>query len=110
MGEKGGALGSVVLAATAASVGAETVAWAWLQLGLAVVCVAALLAARWRHERQRLLRPYLARIPSTEGGGSWRSRLAPSQFSLEHLSYAMYWAGLTASAALAAQAIASVVR
>jgi hypothetical protein len=97
-------------------VDAEAVTWAWGRLALAVLCVAALIAARWRHERalaevgraldeapawlKRLeRRPAAARAGRSGGGVSPFGRRVPS------IAYPLYWLGLTTSAALAAQAI-----
>jgi hypothetical protein len=88
---------------------------------LAAVCVAALIAARWRHEQQVAgsgqelpdlpeLRTWLERLerrPAAAraglGGGPSLRRRTPS------LAYPLYWLGLTTSAALAAQSISVLV-
>jgi hypothetical protein len=98
------------------------------RLGLAAICVATLVGARWRHERQAaLLQQPGWRVA---GGGpdldpsvpqrrrpwlvmSWsllRRHRSPKRPLNLRLSLALYWLGLTTSAALAGQAIAALVR
>ena len=67
-----------------------------IRLAIAAGCAGALIWARWRHQRVRSL--------STSDG---RSR--PVGLPLGRLTSSIYWLGLTASAALAGQAIASLV-
>ena len=82
------------------------------RLTLSIVFVALLMVTRWWHERQQVfarLRTPLAR----------RARLSPDYDALGverpvrrvayvEASRALYWLGLTGSAALAAQAIAAI--
>ncbi|HEV2123332.1 MAG TPA: hypothetical protein VGW38_11225 [Chloroflexota bacterium] len=93
---------------------AEELAWAWARLALAGICVAVLIAARWQHERQLLNAPrtFIPRSTLTAGRGRTGARsIRPSgPLQLNHLSYPLYWLGLTTTAALAAQAIAVLVR
>lgn len=74
------------------------------RLALAALCVMVLVGARWRHERQ------------LAGGLAQRKFAVPlhrarstRRVPLGGLSQSLYWLGLTSSAALAAQAIASLV-
>jgi hypothetical protein len=102
-------------------VDAEAIAWAWGRLALAVVCVAALMAARWRHERQlaqdgremRDLRTWLERQPADGGAGlgygGMLERLERLGRHAPSVSHPLYWLGLTTSAALAAQSISVLV-
>lgn len=87
----------------------ELVIWPLTRLALAVVCVTALMVARWHHERQQAnsprawleRRPLAARADGGDGGRIVRR--------LPTVSHPLYWLGLTTSAALAAQAIAALV-
>jgi len=81
-----------------------------------MVCVGALVAARWHHEREVLKTPrtthaaWLARRPlearEAAGASGNGSRLG---WRLPAITYPLYWLGLTSSAALAAQAISLLV-
>ncbi len=96
----------------------EALAWAWGRLALAVVCVAALIAARWHHERQlaaegrgrREIGEWLEQRPATaragQGGGGI---LEVFVRRIPNVSYPLYWMGLTTSAALAAQSVSVLV-
>lgn len=100
-------------------VGGETLVWAWARLALAVVCVAVLIAARWRHEHRAARRMYYARriaegeirvwpardslgLRAGAGASGWLARLPVP-------SHPLYWLGLTAAAALASHAIAALI-
>ena len=67
-----------------------------IRLAIAAGCAGALIWARWWHQRVRSL--------STSDGRSRTVGLSPGR-----LTSSMYWLGLTASAALAGQALASLV-
>ena len=67
-----------------------------IRLVIAAGCAGALILARWRHQRVRSL--------STSDGRSRPVGLSPGR-----LTSSIYWLGLTASAALAGQALASLV-
>jgi hypothetical protein len=85
------------------------------RLVLAVVCVAVLMVARWRHEQQVMSPPRLLRLPSlsdaTARGRDVRTPRAIRRGAagLGRASHWLYWLGLTTSAALAAQAISTLV-
>jgi hypothetical protein len=67
-----------------------------------------LMAARWQHERQLLNSPQALMTGGTASGGRSRAAGRPLRFS--RLSHSLYWMGLTASATLAAQSIATMIR
>ena len=71
-------------------------AQAAIRLVVAAGCAGALILARWRYQRVRSL--------STSDGRSRPVGLPPRR-----LTSGIYWLGLTASAALAGQALASLV-
>ena len=73
------------------------------RLALALVCIAMLILARWRHEQQMASGPPALR--SSLGLDSRPGRRVPRV----PVSLWLYWLGLTTSAALAAQAIAALV-
>ncbi len=89
--------------------------WVWGRLALAIVCVGALMAARWHHERQLASAPRAAQLSRTwlerkaleartdPGSGTRLARRLPP------VTHPLYWLGLTTSAALAAQAIATLL-
>lgn len=86
--------------------------WAWIRISLAAACVGALIAARWNHEKQvagssSASRALLQRRTlEARGAGGAGSRVG---FRLPQVSHPLYWLGLTTSAALAAQAIATLL-
>jgi hypothetical protein len=86
--------------------------WAWVRLALAGLCVGALVAARWNHERQlarnsNAVRAILERRTlEARGAGMAGGRVG---VRLPQVSHPLYWLGLTTSAALAAQAIATLL-
>ena len=90
----------------------DAVLWAWIRISLAAACVGALIAARWNHERQVAEKPATARALlqrrtlEARGAGASGTRVG---FRLPQVSHPLYWLGLTTSAALAAQAIATLV-
>ena len=67
-----------------------------IRLVVAAGCAGALILARWRHQRVRSL--------GTSDGRSRPVGLPPGR-----VTASIYWLGLTASAALAGQALASLV-
>ena len=67
-----------------------------IRLAIAAGCAGALIWARWRHQRVRSL--------STSDGRSRTVGLRPGR-----VTASIYWLGLTTSAALAGQALASLV-
>ncbi len=67
-----------------------------IRLVIAAGCAGALILARWRHERVRWL--------GTSEGRSQPVGLPPGR-----VTWSIYWLGLTTSAALAGQAVASLV-
>jgi hypothetical protein len=90
------------------------------RLALAVCCVAILIGARWRHEQQALTtsRPLRPRFAGPANGRGARLPGAPIVHRLARparrapgisLSLALYWLGLTTSAALAGQALATLL-
>ncbi|MGI8423159.1 MAG: hypothetical protein ACR2NO_03455 [Chloroflexota bacterium] len=90
----------------------DVVLWAWVRISLAAACVGALMAARWNHERQ------LAKNPSSSRAMLERRTLEARtvgtaggrvNFRLPPFTHPLYWLGLTTSAALAAQAIATLL-
>jgi hypothetical protein len=86
--------------------------WAWIRLALAALCVGALVAARWNHEKQlakntNVVRALLERRTlAARGAGTAGGRIG---MRLPQISHPLYWLGLTTSAALAAQAIATLL-
>ena len=90
----------------------DLVLWAWVRLSLAAACVGALVAARWNHERQAAGNPSSARALlqrrtlEARGAGAGGTRVG---FRLPQISHPLYWLGLTTSAALAAQAISTLL-
>ena len=90
----------------------DSVLWAWIRISLAAACVGALVAARWNHEKQAAgnsstTRALLQRRTlEARGAGTAGTRVG---FRLPQLSHPLYWLGLTTSAALAAQAIATLL-
>ena len=90
----------------------DLVLWAWVRLSLAAACVGALVAARWNHERQAASNPGSARALiqrrtlEARGAGIGGARFG---FRLPQVSHPLYWLGLTTSAALAAQAISTLL-
>jgi hypothetical protein len=93
----------------------NAVFWAWGRVALAIACSGALMAARWQHEKQlenapRTARGWLERrameARATGSGASVSERLVRR---LPVPSHPLYWLGLTTSAALAAQAIATLL-
>ena len=90
----------------------DFVLWAWVRLSLAAACVGALVAARWNHERHAAANPNTARALlqrrtlEARGAGTAGTRVG---FRLPQVSHPLYWLGLTTSAALAAQAIATLL-
>jgi hypothetical protein len=87
--------------------------WAWVRLALAAMCVGALVAARWNHEKQLAKNPPSARALlerralEARGAGGDGGRVG---FRLPTITHPLYWLGLTTSAALAAQAIATLIQ
>ncbi len=67
-----------------------------IRLLVAVGCAGTLIWARWRHERVRWL-------------GTSEGRSRPVWAQPGRVTWSLYWLGLTTSAALAAQAVASLV-
>ena len=90
----------------------DAVLWAWIRISLAAACVGALIAARWNHEKQVASTSNTARAVlqrrtlEARGAGASGTRVG---FRLPQLAHPLYWLGLTTSAALAAQAIATLV-
>src|SRR5688572_18512204 len=91
----------------------DLVVWAWVRLARAARCVGALVAAGWNHEKQmvknhaHLGRALLERRTlEARGAGTSGGRVG---FRLPPITHPMYWLGLTTSAALAAQAIATLL-
>jgi hypothetical protein len=79
------------------------------RLMLALLCMAMLIGARWYHERQVLAAGLLThRSAGVTGRRGLRGRLSRRALA-GRLSQPLYWLGLTTSAALAAQAIASFI-
>ena len=86
--------------------------WALARLALALACVAALMVARWNHEKQLANSPrgLLARKPAEARAGALRGLQGDrSGWRLPAVSHPLYWLGLTTSAALAGQAIATLM-
>ena len=87
--------------------------FALIRLALAAVCVGALVAARWNHEKQVAKNPQTARALlerrtlQARGAGSSGGRVG---FRMPEIQHPLYWLGLTTSAALAAQAIATLLQ
>ncbi len=90
----------------------DAVLWAWIRISLAAAIVGALIAARWNHEKQvastnNTARALLQRRTlEARGAGAGGTRVG---FRLPQMSHPLYWLGLTTSAALAAQAIATLL-
>ena len=90
----------------------DNVLWAWIRISLAAACVGALIAARWNHEKQVASTSNTARAVlqrrtlEARGAGASGTRVG---FRLPQLTHPLYWLGLTTSAALAAQAIATLL-
>lgn len=90
----------------------DAIVWAWIRLALASACVGALVAARWNHERQlaKSANPARAllerRTLEARGAGTSGGRMG---IRLPQITHPLYWLGLTTSAALAAQAIATLL-
>ena len=90
----------------------DALLWAWIRLSLAAACVGALIAARWSHEKQMANNPNVARALlqrrtlEARGAGAAGARVG---FRLPQVSHPLYWLGLTTSAALAAQAISTLL-
>ena len=90
----------------------DAVLWAWVRISLAAACVGALIAARWNHERQLTSNSNTARAMlqrrtlEARGAGTAGTRVG---FRLPPVSHPLYWLGLTTSATLAAQAIATLL-
>jgi hypothetical protein len=89
-------------------------AWALarLALALALACVAALMVARWNHEKQLASSPrgLLERKPAEARAGALRGTQSDRfGWRLPVISHPLYWLGLTTSAALAGQAIAALL-
>ena len=91
----------------------DALLWAWVRLALAAMCVGALVAARWNHEKQLAKNPPTARALlerralEARGAGANGERVG---FRLPAITHPLYWLGLTTSAALAAQAIATLLQ
>jgi hypothetical protein len=87
--------------------------WALIRLALAALCVGALMGARWNHEKQLAKNPQTARALlerrtlQARGAGSSAGRVG---FRMPAIQHPLYWLGLTTSAALAAQAIATLLQ
>ena len=90
----------------------DAILWAWIRISLAAACVGALIAARCNHEKQvsgnsATARALLQRRTlEARGAGTSGTRVG---FRLPQVSHPLYWLGLTTSAALAAQAIATLL-
>ena len=90
----------------------DAVLWAWIRISLAAACVGALIAARWSHERQAASNTSTARAMlqrrtlEARGAGAGGTRVG---FRLPQVTHPLYWLGLTTSAALAAQAISTLL-
>ena len=87
-------------------------AWALARLALALACVAALMVARWNHEKQLASSPrgLLERKPAEARAGALRGTQSDRfGWRLPVISHPLYWLGLTTSAALAGQAIAALL-
>lgn len=88
--------------------------WAWVRLALAALCVGALVAARWNHEQQlakntNAVREILERRTLEARGAGGTGAGGRVGVRLPQVSHPLYWLGLTTSAALAAQAIATLL-
>lgn len=78
------------------------------RLILAAVCTGVLIAARWHREQQLSNAPRPARSARQTRASEPLGRRLPHLRSIR-VSQPLYWIGLTTSAALAAQAIASLI-
>ena len=79
------------------------------RLMLAFVCMGMLIGARWYHERQLVAAgPPVYRPLRVRGRHGFRGHISRRAL-VGRLSQPLYWLGLTTSAALAAQAIASFI-